>query len=255
MKVALSLRVEDFPMVLPATYELVPEEIDRLRYAATVRLGKRFSLVIVDTAPAFSPVKEELNNTQQGDWARTLRLLTELPGHPAVVALCHPKKDADRSNLLPRGGGAFLNEIDGNLTLWSEEQGEQATLHWHGKIRGPEFNPLTFRLRSVPTGFVDRKSREEVTILAEPMGDFEAGNRRAQNAAELGAVLRLLRANPKASQADIATSMGLLNERGPMRWKAQRLIEGLYREKLIRKVLDANELTKAGERFLAIKDL
>jgi len=30
---------------------------------------------------------------------------------------CHPVKNASRDNLLPMGGSAFLNEVDGNLTL------------------------------------------------------------------------------------------------------------------------------------------
>ena len=68
-----------------------------------------------------------------------------------MVALCHPVKNAHRSNLLPRGGGAFLNELDGNLTLWSES-GEVTELHWQGKIRGPDFSPLGYRLRPTPTG-------------------------------------------------------------------------------------------------------
>jgi hypothetical protein len=60
------------------------------------------------------------------------RGFTECEGHPAVVVLSHPIKNASRSNLLPRGGGAFLNELDGNLTLWSDNLGEVTELHWQG---------------------------------------------------------------------------------------------------------------------------
>jgi hypothetical protein len=43
------------------------------------------------------------------------------------------------------GGSAFLNEVDGNLTLWATAE-RQMTLHWQGKFRGPEFEPMTFEL-------------------------------------------------------------------------------------------------------------
>ena len=88
-----------------------------------------------------------------------------------MVALCHPIKGADRARLLPRGGGAFLNELDGNLAIWSPVQGEVTEMHWVGKIRGPDFAPLGYRLRPVATGLIDEKNRPEMTIVAEPMSE------------------------------------------------------------------------------------
>ena len=45
------------------------------------------------------------------------RTLTTLPGGPCVLVLCHPIKHvSEPEQLLPRGGGAFLAEVDGNLT-------------------------------------------------------------------------------------------------------------------------------------------
>ena len=87
------------------------------------------------------------------------------------MALCHPTKGASRGNLLPRGGGAFLNELDGNLANWSHSPGEVTELHWCGKIRGPDFAALGYRLRQVPTGLTDKKDRPEMTIIAEPMSE------------------------------------------------------------------------------------
>src|SRR5258707_7183929 len=34
----------------------------------------------------------------------------------------------------------------GNLTLWADAE-KQVSLHWLGKFRGPEFEPLAFELR------------------------------------------------------------------------------------------------------------
>src|SRR3954452_23132989 len=79
-------------------------------------------LVILDTSAAYFLGNEELSNTQMGAHARLLRRLTTLPGAPCVVVLCHPIKHVtDPTQLLPRGGGAFLAEVDGNLTIWRKD--------------------------------------------------------------------------------------------------------------------------------------
>src|SRR5262249_41201966 len=102
-------------------------------------------LVIIDTSAAYFPGKEENNNQEIGAYARTQRRLTTLPGGPCVLALCHPTKYAsDPTQLLPRGGGAFIGEIDGNLTAWKRDE-DIIELH-HGKLRGPGFEPISFRL-------------------------------------------------------------------------------------------------------------
>jgi AAA domain len=84
-------------------------------------------LVVVDTGAAYFP----------GDESNpTLSRVTFLPGKPAVLVNCHPINNAPpRDNLLPMGGSAFLNEVDGNLTLWATAE-RQTTLHWLGKFRG-----------------------------------------------------------------------------------------------------------------------
>src|SRR5262249_35177951 len=58
---------------------------------------------------------------------------------------CHPTKNAE--SLVPRGGGAFLNEVDGNLTCKRDDLAVE--LHWSGKFRGPDFAPLAFQLKVV----------------------------------------------------------------------------------------------------------
>lgn len=252
MKLALGLRMEDFPIVLPETFPLTHDAIDRMRYAITVRLAMRFSLIIVDTAPAYFPFDDENLNVEAGEYARILRKLTELPGHPAVVALCHPVKNASRDNLLPRGGSAFLNELDANLTLWSDEVGEQTTLHWQGKIRGPSFSPLQYRLRSVPTGFVDSKRRDEMTIIAEPVDDMEALNRAKQNLANEEAVLKAVRDHPDWSMTEIANLIGWgLKDK----WRVQRAIKRLEDDKLLQTFRGKRQLTPKGVTFLQNKDL
>jgi AAA domain/Bifunctional DNA primase/polymerase, N-terminal len=85
------------------------------------------SLIIVDTSAAFYEGAEENDNVQQGAHARRLRGLVNLSGGPCVIVNCHPVKNASDDNLNPRGGGAFVAEIDGNLTALRDDTA--VTLH------------------------------------------------------------------------------------------------------------------------------
>ena len=112
----------------------VAEMFERIK-ADVEKIGGAY-MVVVDTSAAYFNGDDENSNTQLGAHARNLRALTTLPGKPVVYAACHPIKNADPSNLLPRGGGAFIAEVDGNLTL---NKGETVKLHHQGKHRGPDF--------------------------------------------------------------------------------------------------------------------
>jgi AAA domain len=108
------------------------------------------SLVVLDTSAAFRYDDSEDDNQQSKLWAQALRSFTRLPGNPAVITPTHPVKNADRLNLLPRGGSAFMNEVDANLTLWADLDARTTELHWQGKLRGPSFKPIAFELRDHP---------------------------------------------------------------------------------------------------------
>ena len=229
------LTEEQMPYVLPGNFPMTPEEAEALQQEIA-DMGIPFCLIIGDTAASFFPGDEENSNTQNGDYARTLRTFTEVPGKPALIALCHPTKHADRYNLLPRGGGAFLNELDGNLTLWSAELAETTTLHWFGKIRGPDFKPIEFGLRSVKTGYVDKKKRPVMTIIAEPMSDEEAADRAQTLSAEEDAVLIALRDHPQWNMSDIARDRGWIDGVGdPLNWKVGRICQRMAEAKMVEK--------------------
>ena len=102
-----------------------------------------FSLLIVDTSAAFYTGNDENDNVQLGAHARMLRSFVNLPGGPTVLVTCHPTKHPDFENLLPRGGGSFLAEIDGNLVVLKDAAKVNLTVTTHGKFRGPEFMPFT----------------------------------------------------------------------------------------------------------------
>ena len=222
------------PFVLPGCFPLNDKEAAQLRRDIDA-VGVPFSLIIGDTAASFFPGDDENDNVAAGHYGRTLRGLNESNGNPAVVMLCHPIKNASRDNLLPRGGGALLNEVDGNLTAWSEVLGEVTELGWQGKIRGPDFSPLGYRLRKIPTGLSDERRRPEITIIAEPMSDEVAADHIKRLRENEDLVLRALRSNNNRSFAAIARDLAWINpEDGePEKWRVQRAIDALKGDKLI----------------------
>ena len=128
------------------------------------------SLVVIDTSAAYYEGDDENNNVQAGTHARRLRELVKLPGGPTVLACCHPTKSAGEDNLLPRGGGAFVAEVDGNLIC--KKSGSVVELHWQGKLRGPDFSPLQFQLETVTCeSLKDSRGRLIPTVVARPLSE------------------------------------------------------------------------------------
>ena len=124
-------------------------------------------LVVVDTAAAFFDGQEENSNTELGEYARRLRRLCSLPGKPTVVVCSHPTKNAAKhEELVPRGGGAFVAEVDGNLTLMKRDVG-QSEMFWSKKFRGRIDNPVQIALTPVEAHTTrDAKGRPLRSVLA-----------------------------------------------------------------------------------------
>lgn len=144
----------------------VAKEFELIKQQVSARCGK-LDLVIIDTSAAYFLGNEELSNTQMGEHARKLRHLSELPGRPCVLVLCHPIKHAiTPEQLLPRGGGAFLAEMDGNLTSWKKPDGVIELSYT--KLRGPGFEPLNFKMETIrhKTLLCDDKGHELSTVRA-----------------------------------------------------------------------------------------
>jgi hypothetical protein len=251
---AYNLPEDQLPYILPGSFPMTEEEAEALKRDIKDMIGVPLCLIVGDTASSFFPGDDENSNVQAGGYARTLRTFTqECAGNPAVVALCHPIKGAAKANLLPRGGGAFLNELDGNLTLWSHSQGEVTELHWHGKIRGPDFSPVGYSLRPVKTGLIDERDRPEMTIIAEPMSDEAVANHAKQTLANEDVVLRALSDHPERSLSQIAEDAGWVTEDGrPEKWKVHRAIHSLADDKLVKQVRKGGAwtLTERGEEAL-----
>ena len=106
--------------------------------------------IFVDTGAALFAGDDENSNTQLQDFATSCRAFTEVEGAPCVVVFWHPVKNAQADNLIPRGGSALLGAVDGNLTLWLDDDGTATLSHTPAKWRADPFEPIAFTLESVP---------------------------------------------------------------------------------------------------------
>ena len=224
--------------------------------AAEVEKLGGVALVVIDTTAAYFEGDEENSNTQAGNYARMQRsLIDTLPGGPTILALCHPVKNAPDDGLLPRGGGAYLNEVDGNLTALQDDGVVQ--LHWRGKFRGPDFAPVTFQLRSVThERLKDSKGRLIPTVIAEHMSELAEKEFRQITLSNEDAVLRILASDGigSLSVADIAARAGWLGQKDglPMKSRVHRCLKALLKSKLIRKGRRGWKLTDTGKE--AVED-
>jgi AAA domain/Primase C terminal 2 (PriCT-2) len=210
------------------------EDIKSAVAARAKEIGCDFALVFVDTSATYFPGDDENANKQAGDHARALRSLVELPGGPCVVALCHPTKNADPDNLLPRGGGAYVAEVDGNLT--GKLSDTVVEIHWQGKYRGPDFDPMQFELvRPVfATRLRDSKGRPIPTVIVRHLNDAEHSQVKARMREEEDIVLAILADADGVSLKDIAVRAGWVEKGQPVRWRAQRVTNRLRDDKLVR---------------------
>lgn len=232
---------------IPGTFS-IPEMFERIAKESEEIGG--FDLVIIDTSAAYFQGNEENSNTQVGNHARDLRELTTLPGGPCVIVACHPTKNPSRENLLPRGGGAFTAEVDGNLTLWSDDK-VTTELSWAGKFRGPDFEPMAFKMeeRTVDTVH-DSKGRPMPSVIALPVTDAEAQAHLAQTLRNEDAVLVAMLDHPGASMAQIASELGWLTGKmnTPYSTKVERAIHILEKDYMVKQHRGRTwYLTKYGE--------
>lgn len=204
------------------------------------RVPGDYAMVLVDTSVSYYSGDNEDDNLQARSHAWHLRALTELPGKPAVVANCHPTKSADKDSLLPRGGGAFLNEIDCNLTVWAE--GEVAHLHWQRKKRGPDFDPIPFEFHGKT---VEEHGAKVPTVVALHITEQRAGDlKKERNQAE-DRLLWAMMHHADGTYSDWANACGWNGDKAKS--KVFRVMERLKEDKLVQKNRKGLSLTKAGE--------
>lgn len=192
------------------------------------RLGD-LSYVLVDTSVSFFSGVDENNNTEAYEHARTLRMLTTLPGKPAVMANCHPSGGVERENCVPRGGKAFLNEVDCNLIVWSD--GDTSELTWAVKKRGPDFDPLWFEYRPID---VQAWGETHATIVAVPIGEGKEREIRNKRRYDENRVLWALLHYPDDTFSQWAIHCHFIDSKNqPLKSKVFRVLERLKAMKLV----------------------
>lgn len=231
----LAQRVVILPRALP-----LASVVERIVAEARKAPGE-YALVLVDTSISYFSGDNENDNLQARSHAWNLRALVELPGRPAVIANAHPPGvGKDREALEPRGGSAFLNEIDTNLTVWSE--GETATLHWHRKKRGPDFDPIPFEFHGKT---VIEAGMKVPTVVATHITDSRALEiRRGRNHDE-DRLLFAMSQKPDDSFATWATTCGWNGDKAKS--KISRILERLKEDKLVTRSRKGWVLTGLGK--------
>ena len=207
-----------------------------------------YAMVVADTSSTYFGGIDENSNTEAGDHARMFRRLTTLPGGPAVLVPCHPTKNATSDNLIPRGGGAFIAEVDGNLVCIKNDT--MIELNWQGKLRGPGFEPVAFELVTVECDKVrDSKDRLIPTVLAKTLSESEHRDRASKSRQEQDALLIAMAEREGASIAALAEACGWITGTGnPHKSKVARLLNSLKRDRLAAMRRGAWALTDAGEK-------
>lgn len=206
-----------------------------------------FALVIIDTSAAYFQGDDENANTQAGAYARELRALTGLPGGPCVVTCSHPTKRAANDDLIPRGGGAFLAEVDGNLTCVKDDT--VLSLHWAGKFRGAGFEPIALELVPVTSDrLMDADGDPIWTVMARPISQAEQQDREKAARSDEDELLHALLGSPGASLGTLAETLGwTLKDGKPAKSRTHRTMMRLKDEKMVAKKRGRWELTGPGK--------
>lgn len=230
---------------IPGTFS-IRADMERLKQEIAAR--PNLKMVIIDTFAAYFDGEDENSNAQAMDFAQLLRKMSDAGPKPAIVVPAHPVKNATRQNLTPKGGSSLLNEVDGNLTLWND--GGILSMHWQGKFRGPEFEPLSLELQRHETEKVkDSRGRLMPTILAKPMGELRAMQIATENMTLEDRTLLSINDAPALSIRDRCVTVGALLQDGRAhKSKMDRILKKLVEQKLIRRFRTNWELTKEGER-------
>lgn len=154
-------RVDHRIKILPTTEALGVEVLQRLE----AELGEfGADVVIVDTGTAYAPSDVESENAALAMQQYLNGLKTHLgAGKRLVLVLVHPPKDAFHGgwpdNLVPRGSGAILGTVDGNIGVWQPLPGIVCAKRVL-KLRGTWTSELRFHVKPAWTGREDEDGNQ-----------------------------------------------------------------------------------------------
>jgi hypothetical protein len=244
---AMNFNVDEIDVYfVPGTFKI---SAMRDRITAEVEALGGVDLVIVDTSAAFLEGDDENSNTQQQAHARMLRGLVNLLDGPTILTNCHPVKNAADDNLIPRGGGSYIAEVDGNLTALRDDTA--ITMHWQGKFRGADFAPMTFMLvTDTYDRLRDSKGRLIPTVIARHLSDKAQEEIVVAARGDEDLALQALKEGAGGlSLADLAKQLGWLNAKfEPNKSRAQKTVNRLKRAKLVQLDRGRYVITEKGKK-------
>jgi hypothetical protein len=237
MKSQLDLpRLPDTMRFVGKTFDLVKDFAHAQR---EIEADGGAALAIVDTSPVFQVAAggiEENNNPEAIRWAQRLRRMTRLKGEPAVLALCHPtKRPQSIEDCIPRGGGGFLAEVDGNYATWlkTEDAGRKFfDFTWTGKFRGG-FERLSYVV-DVATcdALTDPEGKPIYMPWAHSTDEQEIERATAGQAEDDDAVLMALADYPGKSLSAHAKLLEWGMPSGPAKYRVERAVKRLTKDGL-----------------------
>ncbi len=240
-------------LIIDQVFDL-EKNLDRIRKEVG-EFGGNIGLVFIDTSAAMFQGDDDNNNIQALAHAKSQRKLCELPGRPCVVPLVHPTKHVSKpDDLLPRGGGAYLNEVDGNLTAWTHDD-RMTRLSSAGKFRGPDFEPIEFQMSVITTSrLTDSKGRMIPTVMAKVLNDEAIAEAEEKATFQNTRLLSAMAARPDGSIAQWARDCGWLLtaepdvERKPNKSLTHRVLTRLTENGHVKKTGTVYSLTPAGKK-------
>lgn len=202
-------------------------------------------LVIIDSLQAFFEGDNDNDNAQMVEMAHKLRDLCNTSHRPALLIIAHPAgKIPSKDTLVPRGGGSFLAEIDGNLTVWSNDTTSQS-LHHTQKFRGAGFDPVEFVME--PREFdhlTDIHGTPLKLPVSRPETTIERANREVKADDYLRRYLITVEAGQPLSVREMASQFRI------SKWRAEQVRNTAKDEKLIKRYAKKDMITDGGRAFL-----
>ena len=240
---ARNLKPEDVPIYFVQGRFSIKEWTDVLR--AKLAAMPDLKLIIVDSLQAFFEGDNDNDNTQMVEMAHKMRKICDIPQIPAQIIIAHPAgKNPQKDNLVPRGGGAFLNEIDGNLTVWSQDASSQ-TLHHSQKFRGAGFDPMEWLMEVKQfKHLTDIHGTPLKLPVSRPETTLERSTREIHNDTILRDYLFSVEAERPMSVREGADRFNV------SRYRMEQIISIAKSEKLIRRYAKTYVLTDGGRDYL-----
>lgn len=125
------------------------------------------------------------------------------------------------------------------------------TLHWQGKFRGPDFEPMAFEQWCVTAkALKDSKGRNVPTVIARALSADEQQAAASQERTDEDALLILLleHTDGHLSLAGIAEALRWFDKKGaPYKSKVVRSLKRLEKEKLVTALRGSYDLTDRGK--------